>query len=104
MSLSRVELHIFTKAEPARLDYHIDDHATRRYLRGYYNTAAIEARIAGDRATVRIAESGRLPLGSVAFAPVFYGAALRSVAVNDRARRLKAARRWWVGAEVAVRA
>jgi alpha-glucosidase len=108
LSKREVELHIFSREKTARLDYYIDDRETRRYLEGAYNVARIEAAIAKGEATVRIAESGPLPRGSVKLSPVFYGSAPARVSIErDRVMKRRALRpgtRDWVGRQVPVRA
>ena len=108
MALSKIELHVFIKERIAQCDYFIDDSETRRYVAGEYNTARIQAAVAGDEATVRIGESGPLPHGSVVFAPVFYGREIARVALETNGARntrdMKPARRRWVGGEVNVAA
>lgn len=108
MALRHIELHIFTKEKTAQLDYHLDDGKSRRYLRGEYNVAHVEARAHAGRAQVRIVETGPLPRGSVRFTPVFYGAALDRVIVERDSKRqqraLRLGTRDWVGRQVPVSA
>ena len=108
MALTKIELHTFIRDRAARLDYHMDDHETRRYLQGEYNTAAICAEIADGEARIVIDESGGIAKGGVKFAPVIYGSEVKRAVLEQNGRRcartLRPATRRWVGTDVAVRA
>jgi hypothetical protein len=73
LRLDELELHLFTKTQPAWLSYFSDDQATRRYQDGHYNTAQISAVIDGHTVRVDITETGAYPTGTVRFSPVLYG-------------------------------
>jgi alpha-glucosidase len=73
MDLKALELHIFSREQPASLSYFIDDRQTRRYQTGDYNTVQIDARIGDRQIQVNISEKGNHQTGTVEFAPVLYG-------------------------------
>jgi alpha-glucosidase len=108
MEFDRIELHAFLRERPGRLTYFVEDGATRRYLKGEFNRASIAIDVAEREARVTIEEAGDFPVGTVQFAPVFYGGAATRVTVETRGRRnsraLKPATRRWIGLDVAVQA
>ena len=100
------ELHVFAR-ESASTTLYLDDQKTRNYLKGDYNTATITVTLAGSEAAVEVSESGPRKAGSVKLdRVVFYGtSSVKTVTTpRSRPRKLKAAKRRWVGKDLAVSA
>ncbi|MBL8260080.1 MAG: alpha-glucosidase [Candidatus Competibacteraceae bacterium] len=105
--LSAIELHVFCRERPGRLDYALDDRKTRRYEAGSWGIARVSAESHGDRLQVEIAEVGHYPRDTVRFTPVVYGRPdLRTLrlTVDDRstASDLKADQREWLCRQLPV--
>jgi alpha-glucosidase len=73
MDFNNLEVHIFSKEQPATLKYYIDDKKTRTYQKGDYNTALITATINPLELHLNVTESGGYPIDSITFLPVLYG-------------------------------
>ena len=107
MDLRAVELHLFCRNQPARLDYILDDQETRRYQTGAYGIAHITATMRGERLRVEINEAGDYPRDTVNFAPVVYGRPeLQELELithsHATAWRLQTAQREWLCRQWAV--
>lgn len=107
IELNNLELHIFSKAQPGKLTYFIDDQQTRAYQAGHYTTVQIEATLGDGELQVTLLESGDYPTEAVNFTPVLYGCQGEWRAVITRqgtreARPLKPAHRPWLCKSIPV--
>ncbi|MDX1655246.1 MAG: glycoside hydrolase family 31 protein, partial [Candidatus Competibacteraceae bacterium] len=107
MDLQGLELHIFSRQRPGELTLYLDDRQSRGYIRGHYNAARIEARLAAGELQLTVQEEGPYPKGTVELSPVLYGWSgdWRAVTVVDGVetrRELQPAIRRWLSKQLPV--